>query len=128
MTKSAGYAAIEAREQSSRQFRHLRQIFNNGASTGLDRVDVPNEFAVLRPGEETPRIPLVVKKQIAEVLIPHTVQRFCQHEETPFGTSERQTELGKDCTSEDAADQLNGTYDKELEALSKEARAWLLEL
>jgi hypothetical protein len=86
MLEHAACAAIEAREQSSRQFRQLRQIFQNGASSGLDRIDVPNSYAVLRQKEDTPRIQLVVKEQIEEVLVPHTVRRFRQHTETPFGT------------------------------------------
>ena len=128
MSEGAACAAIEAREKSSKQFRHLRQIFRKGASGVLDRLDVPNSFAVLRQGEEIPRIQLVVKEQIEEVLVPHTVQRFCQHKETPFGDGVRQASLGQDCMSLDAAALLSGTYDRELEALSAEATVWLKEL
>jgi hypothetical protein len=102
--------------------------FNKGASYGLERINAPNSFAVLRPGEDIPRIPLVVKEQIEEVLVPHTVQRFRQHPETPFGAGVRQKALGMDCASDDARAILNGTYDRELESLSAEARAWLLKL
>ena len=128
MAKHAACAAIEAREKTSRQFRLLRSIFNPGASYGLDRIDVPNSSAVLRREEEIPRIPLVVKEQIEEVLVPHTEQRFRQHRETPFGSGIRQQELGMDCTSDDAHALMEGSYDRELEALSDEARVWLLEL
>ena len=76
MSKKAACAAIAARERSSQQFRHLRSIFNKGASHGLDQIDVPEQFAVLRPGEQIPRIPLVTKEEIEEVLVPHTEQRF----------------------------------------------------
>ena len=90
MTEHAACVAIETRERSSRQFRQLRQIFQRGASCGLDRIEVPNNFAVLRLGEEIPRIPFVTKEEIEEVLVPQTVQRFRQHKETPFGAGERQ--------------------------------------
>jgi hypothetical protein len=78
--------------------------------------------------EETPRISLVVKEDIERVLVPHTVQRFRQHNETPFGSGERQVHLGEDCTWRDALELMHGTYDRELSALSVEANAWLLEL
>ena len=89
---------------------------------------MPNSDAVLRPGEEVPRIPLVVKEQIEEVLVPHTEQRFRQHRETPFGSGKRQQELGMDCMSDDAHAIMQGTYDRELESLSEEAKVWLTEL
>jgi hypothetical protein len=120
MSTDAACAAIAAREQSSQQFRLLHSIFNTGASYGLEQISVPKSFAVLRPGEEIPHI--------EEVLVPHTVQRFRQHRETPFGAGARQTALGMDCASDDAQAILNGTYDRELESLSAEARAWLLKL
>ena len=128
MTEHSACACIEACEKSSRQFRQLRAVFNPGASYGLDRIDVPNSFAVLRQGEDIPRIPLVVKEEIEEVLVPHTVQRFRQHRETPFGSGIRQTSLGMDCSSADATALMLGQYDRELEALSNEARTWLQEL
>jgi hypothetical protein len=128
MSEHAACASIEACERSSRQFRQLRTVFNPGASYGLDRIDVPNSFAVLRQGEEIPRIPLVVKEQIEDVLVPHTEQRFRQHQETPFGSGTRQQSLGMDCSSDDARDLLLGNYDRELEKLSEEARTWLQEL
>ncbi len=128
MTEHAACASIEACERSSRQFCQLRNVFNPGASYGLDRIDVPNSFAVLRQGEETPRIPLVVKEQIEDVLVPHTVKRFRQHCETPFGSGLRQQSLGMDCSSKDAKDLMSGQYDRELETLTEEARTWLQEL
>jgi hypothetical protein len=56
------------------------------------------------------------------------VQRFRQHRETPFGSGIRQTSLGMDCSSTDATALMLGQYDRELEALSDEARTWLQEL
>jgi hypothetical protein len=103
--------AIAARERSSQQFRHLRSIFTKGASYGLDRIDVPEKFVVLRPGEQVPRIPLVTKEEIEDVLVPHTEQRFQQHRETPFGSGERQRSLGIDCSSDNARALMQGTYD-----------------
>jgi hypothetical protein len=85
MSAKAACAAIAARERFSRQFRQLWSIMNSGASYGLDRIDVPNSYAVLRRGEELPQIPLVTKEDIEEVLVPHTDRRFWQHQETPFG-------------------------------------------
>jgi hypothetical protein len=128
MLEKAAAAAIAARERSLQQFRHLRSIFHKGASYGLDRIDVPDSYAVLRQNEETPRIPLVVKEAIEEVLVPHTERRFRQHQETPFGAGKRQQELGIDCTSNDARDLMDGTYDRELEQLTEEARTWLTAL
>ena len=121
-------AAICSREKASRQFLQLRSILNPSASSGLDRIDVPNAYAILRIGEEVPRIPLVVKEEIEEVLLPHTEQRFRQHQETPFGHGHRQQSLGIDCTSDDAAALMKGTYDRELDQLTEEARVWLQEL
>jgi hypothetical protein len=115
MSEHAACAAIEARERSSQQFRQLRQIFQRGASSGMERIDVPNSYAVLRQGEEIPRISLVVKEKIEEVLVPHTIQRFRQHTETPFGNGQRQRKLGLDCTSTDASDLMDGRYDRELD-------------
>ena len=71
-------AAIAAREKSSRQFRTLRSIFHKGRSSGLERLDIPNDFAVLRQDEPQPRIQLVTKEDIEKVLLPHTVRRFRQ--------------------------------------------------
>ena len=122
------HVAICSREKASRQFRQLRNILNPSASSGLDRIDVPNAYAVLRIGEEVPRIPLVVKEEIEEVLLPHTEQRFRQHQETPFGHGHRQQSLGVDCTSEDAEALMEGTYDRELDQLSEEAHVWLQQL
>ena len=75
-SEAAAIAAIGAREKASRQFRQLRSILKAGQSSGFDRLDIPDVFAVLREGEETPRIPLVVKEEIEAVLLPHTEQRF----------------------------------------------------
>jgi ribonuclease HI len=99
-----------------------------GSSGGLDRVDVPDSFAVLREGEAIPRIPLVVKEEIEEVLLPHTERRFRQHQETPFGHGSRRESLGLTCESQDVQDILHGSYDRELDSLSEEARVWLLQL
>ena len=68
MLDVAARAAIAAREKSSNQFRTLRSIFNGGRSSELERLDVPNQFAVLRPNEAIPRISLVTKEAIEEVL------------------------------------------------------------
>jgi hypothetical protein len=122
MSEKAAAATIAARERSSQQFRHLRSIFHKGASYSLDRIAVPNSYAVLRQNEETPRIPLVVKEAIEEVLVPHTERRFRQHHETPLGAGERQIELGIDCTLNDARNLMDGTYNRELEQLTEEAR------
>ena len=128
MTDVAARAAIAAREKSSNQFRNLRRIFHGTRSNGLERLDVPNAFAVLRQNEEAPRIQLVTKEAIEEVLLPHTVRRFCQHHETPFGQGDRCTSLGQDCSTADFARMRMGTYDRELEQLSDEAREWIRQL
>jgi len=41
---------IQLRERMARKFRTLHKIFKPGKSSGLDRIDVPNEFAVRREG------------------------------------------------------------------------------
>ena len=128
LSKSAACNAIAHREKSSAQFRQLRSVFNTSSASGLDRIDVPDEYAVLRQGETVPRIPLVTKEEIEEVLVPHTFQRFCQHCETPFETGARKADLGQDCTSSDAQQILEGTYDRELESLSDEAVEWIRQL
>ena len=128
MSVPAAGAAIAARERSSKQYRQLRSAMKPGRSNGLDRIDVPNEYAVLREGEAVPRILLVTTEEMEEALIPHTVKRFRQHHETPFGTGARRAGLGMDCTSEDAKALLNGTYDRELDHLTDEARCWLQQL
>ena len=111
MATESAIAAIRAREKSSRQFRQLRSILRTSTSAGLERIDVPNSNAVLRQGEQIPRIPLVTKEEIEEVLVPHTERRFTQHQETPFGHGYRQRALGVDCTSTDAGALRTGTYD-----------------
>ena len=128
MSDEAAVSAIAAREKSSRQFKQLRSIFKSGMSSGFDRLDIPDLFAVRREGEETPRIPLVVKEEIEEVLLPHTEKRFRQHQETPFGKGTRKSGLGIDCTSDDVTALCDGSYDRELETLSVEARTWLCHL
>ena len=125
MSHDAACRAIAQREKSSKQFRQLRSIFHNTTASGLDRIDVPDSYAVLRVGEITPRIPLVTKEEIEDVLVPHTERRFRQHMETPFGKGARKTNLGHDCTSKVAQDILAGTYDEELDKLSDEARSWI---
>jgi hypothetical protein len=125
MLDVAARAAIAAREKSSNQFRTLRRIFRGGRSSVLERLDVPNQYAVLRHNEAVPRIPLVTKEAIEEALLPHTDKRFRQHSETPFGHSERSAAMGQDCSSVDFARLQHGTYDRDLESLSGEARVWL---
>jgi hypothetical protein len=84
---TAARKSILARERASRQFRELRRILHGGRSSGFDRLDIPDEYAVRQEGAAIPRIPLVLKEEIEEVLLPHTEQRFRQHQETPFGTA-----------------------------------------
>ena len=119
---------ISSVERSSLQFQQLRKILRTTTSAGLERIDVPNNDAVLRPDEQIPRIPLVTKEEIEEVLVPHTERRFTQHQETPFGHGYRQRSLGVDCTSADARALREGTYDFHLSKLTAEARTWLSEL
>ena len=95
---------------------------------GLERIDIPNSYAVLRCDEIAPRIPLVTKEEIEVVLVPHTERRFTQHQDTPFGHGDRQRLLGIDCTSRQAHALRRGTYDHELLSLTREARSWLMEL
>ena len=124
----AAIRRIQASEKASRQFGQLRVIFRDGQASGFDRLDIPDENAVLRQGEPVPRISLVVQEEIEEVLLPHTIKRFRQHAETPFGNGERCQRLGRDCTSDDAKAISSGRYDYKLLKLSEEARAWLLQL
>jgi hypothetical protein len=50
-----------------------------GRSNGLDRIGVPNDYAVLHDGEEAPRIPLVTKKEdMEDVLLPRDPLRYWQ--------------------------------------------------
>ena len=128
MSDVAARAAIAAREKSSRQFRTLRGIFKQGRSNGLERLDVPDQYAVLRRDEMPPRMQLVTKEAIEEVLLPHTVRRFRQHQETPFGNGDRSKGLGQDCSSAEFDQMRHGTYDRELASLSDEARAWIRNL
>jgi hypothetical protein len=60
-----------------------------------------------------------------DALLPYTEKRFRQYQETPFGTRERRANLVLDCTSEDAQALLNGSYDRELDHLTEEARSLL---
>jgi ribonuclease HI/exonuclease III len=128
MSDVAARAAIATREKSSGQFRNLRQIFKGPRSSGLERLDVPNEYAVRRQTEAIPRMQLVTKEEIEDVLLPHTVQRFRQHHETPFGNGDRSTSLGQTCMSADFDHLQKGTYDRDLDSLSDEAREWLRQL
>ena len=115
------------REKASNQFRQLRRALKTSMASGLVRIDVPNSQAVLRPGEQVPRIPLVTKEEIEEVLVPHTERRFTQHQETPFGHGERQRELGIDGTSSDAQHLQQGTYKRDfVELLSSGVLANLI--
>jgi hypothetical protein len=99
-----------------------------GRSDRLDHIGVSNEYAVLRDGEGVPRIPLVTNEEMEDVLLPHMETPFRQHKETPFGPSERRAKLGLDCTSNDARALLDGSYDRDLDQLSDEARCWLQQL
>jgi hypothetical protein len=128
MDAGAARKAIDIRERAKKQFRQLRSVLKPATSHGLDRIDVPNEYAVLREGEEVPRIPLVTIEEMEDVLLPHTEKRFRQHQETPFGSDPRRRELGRDCSSKDASALLDGTYDRDLDKLSEEARCWLKQL
>ena len=78
--------------------------------------------------EESPILPLVLKEDIENVLVPHTVQRFTQYHETPFGHGTRRDRLGMDCDSDYFDSLLNGDYDYDLDSLSPEARSWLKQL
>jgi ribonuclease HI len=120
--------AIASRELSSKRFRELRSVMKPGRSNGLDYLDVPNADAVLREGEEVPRIPLVTKEEMEEALLPHTEKRFRQYQETPFGADVRRKRLGLDCTSADVQALLNSSYDHDLDGLTVEAQTWLKQL
>ena len=128
--QATAQADIASRERRNRQYRQLRQILSGPQSGGLDRIEVPNAYAVRRDGEAVPRIPLVVKEEIEEVLVPHTSKRFRQPQTdgTPFSSGERGRRLGRNCDSEDANRLLDGTYDYQLEELTEEARTWMKHL
>ena len=115
-------------EQAAREYKEMDILKGPRSSGGLDRIDVPDSYAVLQPGESVPRIQLVEKEKIEEVLIPHTMQRFTQYQETPFGHGERRERLGMECDSDDFKDLLEGLYDFELDDLTEEARVWLTQL
>ena len=94
MLEGSAAAAIAAREKASIKFRKLRSILRTSISSGLEHIDVPNQQAVLREGGTTPRIPLVTKEEIEEVLVPHTVRRFTHSTkktllETVLGSKDR---------------------------------------
>ena len=128
MSDVAARAAIAAQEKSSRQFRTLRSIFKQGRSNGLKSLNVPDQYAVLRRDEAPPRMRLVTKEAIEVALLPHTVNRFRQHRETPFGHGDRSNGLGQDCSSDDFDRIRHGTYDRDLASLSEEARTWIRHL
>ena len=128
MSDVAARAAIAAREKSSSQFRTLRSVFRKGRCNGLERLEVPNSCAVRRQGEDVPRIQLVSKEEIEEVLVPHTVRRFTQYQETPFGHGERRNSMGYECVSDDFERIRHGTYDRDLDSLSEEAKEWVRQL
>ena len=89
-------------EHQSQEYKDVQFFKGSEAVSGmLSRIDVPDVYAVLREGEETPRIPLVVKEDIEEALLPHTMKRFTQYQETPFGSGERRDRLGMNCDSDD---------------------------
>jgi hypothetical protein len=129
MSDVAARAAIAAREKSSKQFRTLRSNFKQGRSNGFESLDVPDHYVVLvRRNEAPPRLQLVTKEAVEEVLLPHTVRRFRQNHETPFGHGNRSNSLGQDCSSADFDQIRHGTYDHNLASLSEEAREWLRQL
>ena len=116
-------------EISSREFKDAVFFKGKDKSTGgLSRIDVPNVYAVLRPNEAVPRIPLVVKEDIEEALLPNTMLRFTQYQETPFGHGPRQEQLGMNCDSAAFDALLAGNYDYNLEELTPEAQSWLQHL
>ena len=121
-------AAIKQRETAARNKTQMAPVYHEAKSSGVDRIDVPNEYAVPRPNEPTPRIPLVRKEEIEEVLVPHTMKRFRQPkaDKTPFADGERSRRLGRNCDSQDASNILNGMYDWKLDELTEEARKWVL--
>jgi hypothetical protein len=61
-SESGAQKAIAAREKASRQFRQLRSSIKDQGSNGVDRIDIPDSFAVLGEGEKVPRIQLVIKE------------------------------------------------------------------
>jgi hypothetical protein len=129
MSEKATHSAIAWREKTARQFNEARPLLNGVQSMGMDRLEVLDSFTVLRENEPRPRIPLVLKEEIEEVLLPHTEKRFRQHQETPpFGQGDRRNSLGYDCTSADVQDLLKGSYDRELEKLTEEGREWIQQL
>ena len=128
MSEKATRSAIAWREKTARQFNEARPLLNGVQSMGMDRLKVLDSFAVLRENEPRPRIPLVLKEEIEEVLLPHTEKCFRQHQETPFGQGDRRNSLGYDCTSADVQDLLKGSYDRELEKLTEEGREWIQQL
>jgi hypothetical protein len=71
---------------------------------------------------------LVTKEAIKGVLLPHTVKRFHQHQETPIGSGDRSRGLGQDCSSADFEHIWHGTYNCDLANLSEEAREWIQQL
>ena len=123
-------AVIKQCEKAARNKSQMAPVFHAAKSSGVDRIDVPNEFAVLRPNESTPRIPLVVKEEIEEVLVPHTKKRFRQPaaDKTPFAVGERSRRLGRNCNSQDARNILKGMYDYKLAELTDKARHWVKQL
>jgi hypothetical protein len=70
MDTNAASAAIAAREGASKHFSQLRSVMKPGRSNGLDRIDVPNDYAVSYENEEVPRIPLVTNQELEDALLP----------------------------------------------------------
>ena len=94
----------------------------------MERLDVPNDFAVLRKDKPKPRVQLVTNEAIEEALLPHTVWRFRQHKDMPFGHGERSNGLGQTCSTPDFHRILDGTYNRDLDQLTDEAREWIHQL
>jgi len=129
-TVTNALSLIKQREKAVRNKRQLDPVFKDAQSSGVDRIEVLNDTAVLRPNESAPRIPLVVKEEIEEVLVPHTMKRFRQPaaDGTPFAIGERARRLGRNCDSQDAKNILHGRYDWKLHELTTEARHWMQQL
>jgi hypothetical protein len=94
MSEKATRLAIAWREKTTRQFNEAHPLLNGVQSMGMDRLEVLDSFAVLREKEPHPRIPLVLKEEMEEVLLPHMEKWFRQHQETPFGQGDRRNSLG----------------------------------
>jgi hypothetical protein len=123
MSEKATHSAIARREKSAWQFDEAHPLLNGVQSMGMDWLKVLDSFAVLHENEPRLRIPLVLKEEIEEVLLPHTEKWFRQHQETPFRQGDRCNSLGYDCTLADVQDLMKVWYNRELEKLTEEGRS-----